>query len=58
MSTRVIVRTIAPKTGALLLTREYDFKEKPARDLVLRHIIHCVNNGKGVAIINVEDENA
>lgn len=57
MATMVLARTVDVATGKLLTEREYNFREPEARDLLLRHIIHCVNNGKGVAVSNVKDEN-
>lgn len=56
MPTMVLARTVDVVTGNLIVERVYDFRSKENRDLLLRHIIHCVNNGKGVAVNNVKDE--
>lgn len=53
---RVIIRTYDMATQKLLTEREYDFRDSGARDVVSRHLIHCINNGKGCQIFNVRDE--
>lgn len=53
----VLVTTHDMKSGTQLTERTIDYRQGDSRSWLEKHISHAVNNGKGVQVCALADEN-